>query len=109
MILETERDETFTINAIKVLAAPTDNDLNTTTLYPYLGFYNSTTKVFTPLKPIDEEILNEEKYKILDLQAHALIISEHEAGNVLTPFKAQKKVMYDYLSALVGETNYTVI
>ena len=108
LILQTTKTVFFDINAIKVVSTPNDNDLNTTTLYPYEGVYDAATKVFTPVRPLPEYILDQATYGSLMAQAKAYY-DTNLINDPMGIYNAQKQIMYDWLATQLGETGYTVV
>jgi len=108
LVLDVPREVTLTINAIKIVASPNDNDLNTTTLYAYEGNYDSGTGIFTSYRSKGERILNDTQYSAMMLA----IKNEYDANWTSDPLgihKAEKVVLYNYLANQLGETEYTIV
>jgi hypothetical protein len=108
LLLKNTKSVTFEINAVKVLSTPNDNDLNTTTLFPYEGFYESSTGKFTPLQPMDEHILGQSTYEDL-MRLAKTYYDQNLTGDPMGIYLAQKVIMYDWLANEIGETGYTIV
>jgi hypothetical protein len=107
LILAAPKQVTFNVNAVKVVSTPNDNDLNTTTIYPYEGFYDAATKVFTPLQPLDEYILDQAAYASLMIKAKTYY-DKNLTSDPMGIYLAQKVILYDWLASELGETGYTL-
>jgi hypothetical protein len=108
LMLSSPKSITMEINAIKVVSSPNDNDLNTTVLYPYEGSYDADTKVFTPIRPMDEHLLDQATYAGLMVRAKAHY-DEYLTSDPMGIYEAQKVIMYEFLAEQIKETGYTVI
>ena len=108
MLLSASKSITLEINAIKVVSTPNDNDLNTTTLYPYQGWYDAETKAFTPIIPLDEHLLDQTAYAGLMVRAKAYY-DDNLTDNPMGIYEAQKIILYEFLAEQLGESDYTVV
>ena len=108
LVLNTPRQVNLTINAVKIVAAPSDNDLNTTTIYAYEGNYDAQSGVFTAYRSKGERILNATQFAAM----MALIKAEYDANHTGDPqgiHAATKIVQYNWLAGKLGETEYTIV